>query len=62
MTSAPGQPGPPWLHSFQHPLPDLVEADDDDGRPVLVERWPLLPSYTITRAPKFTGVLSYLED
>lgn len=56
------QAGPPWTYTFRHPLPELVEAKDEDGNPVLVERWPLLPSYTLTRAPEFTGVLSYLED
>jgi len=53
--------GPPWTHTFQHPLPEMVLVEDDDGGMVEVERWSLLPSYTITRAPEFTGVLSYLE-
>lgn len=54
-------PGPPFVHRFQHPLPETVLVEGDDGEVVEVERWPLLPHYTITRAPEFTGVLGYLE-
>lgn len=56
------QSGPPWTHSFQHPAPEIVMVETEDGTLAMVEQYPLLPTHTITRAPRFTGVLDYLED
>jgi len=57
---APG--GPPFTYAFRHPEPEEVEMEGEDGEMVLVERIPLLPSFTIERRPSFTGILGYLAD
>jgi hypothetical protein len=62
----PQQDGPPYTHTFRHPLPEVALDDagqplrDERGEPVMV--YPLSPSYTITRGPEYTGVLDYLKE
>lgn len=52
VLAPPEQAGPPYVHTYQQPEPELVL--DDQGRPVLgddgeaVMRVPIWPSYTLT--------------
>lgn len=66
-------PGSPWTHTFHRPLPEEAlydcvhcltcgESPHCGGCDCAAPPAPLLPGYTITRAPEFTGVLGYLED
>ena len=54
--------GPPWTHTFRQPESEEVLVEGEDGEMVLVERTPLLPSFTFERRPAFTGILGFLAN